>query len=159
MTSARYSRRSPAVNTERPDLYAAVVLSVGMLDFVRLHVMPIEPVNVVEFGSTQKEDEFRGLLAMSAYHHVKDGTKYPAVLLQHGVNDARVNVGQSNKMAARLLAASTSCKPILLDLEYEGGHGAGTTKLQAQRQLANSYAFLLQQMGHPDFQPTVAARC
>lgn len=145
--------------TERPDLFASVVLSVGMLDFVRLHIMPIGPVNVVEFGSVQKEDEFRALLAMSSYHHVKDGTKYPAVLLQHGVNDARVNVGQSNKMAARLMAASTSCKPVLVDLEYEGGHGQGRTKAQRQRQIANYYAFMLQQAGHPEFQQTASAVC
>ena len=126
--------------------------AVGMLDFVRLHVMPIGPVNVIEFGTVQKEDEFRGLLAMSSYHHVKDGTKLPAVLLQHGVNDTRVNVGQSNKMAARLMAATTSGKPVLLDLEYEGGHGQGMTKAQRQRQIANDYAFMLWQAGHPDFQ-------
>ena len=145
--------------TERPDLFASVVLSVGMLDFVRLHVMPIGPVNVVEFGSVLKEDEFPGVLAMSSYHHVKDGTPYPAVLLQHGVNDGRVNVGQSNKMAARLMAATTSCKPILLDLEYEGGHGQGGTKAQRQRQIASYYAFMLQQAGHPEFRRVELAGC
>ncbi len=139
--------------TERPDLFAAVVPAVGMLDFVRLHVMPIGPVNVVEFGDIRKEDEFRGLLAMSSYHHVKDGVKYPAVLLTHGVNDTRVNVGQSNKMAARLMAASTSGKPVLLDLDYEAGHGQGITKAQRLQQLANIYAFILWQAGHPAFQP------
>ena len=145
--------------TERPDLFASGVLSGGMLDFVRLQVMPIGPANVVEFGSVLTEDGFRGLLAMSSYHHVKDGTPYPAVLLQHGVNDARVNVGQSNKMAARLMAASTSCKPVLLNLEYEGGHGQGSTKAQRQRQIAHTYAFMLQQAGHPEFQQTAPAAC
>jgi len=75
------------------------------------------------------------------------------------VNDGRVNVGQSNKMAARLMAATTSCKPILLDLEYDGGHGQGGTKLQRQRQLANSFAFQLRQAGRAQFQPTVPDRC
>jgi prolyl oligopeptidase len=139
--------------TERPDLFAAVVPIVGMLDMVRLEVMPIGPVNVVEFGDVKNEDEFRGLLAMSSYHHVKEGVGYPAVLLQHGVNDMRVNVGQSNKMAARLMAATTSGKPVLLDLEYEGGHGQGATKAQRNRQIADQYAFILWQAGHPEFQP------
>ena len=143
--------------TERPDLFASVVPAVGMLDFVRLHVMPIGPVNGVEFGTVQDEDGFRGLLAMSSYHHVKSGTRYPAVLLQHGVNDTRVNVGQSNKMAARLMAATTSGKPVLLDLEYDGGHGQGVTKQQRQRQIANYYAFMLWQAGHADFQASAAA--
>jgi prolyl oligopeptidase len=139
--------------TERPDLFAAVVPAVGMLDFVRLHVMPIGPVNVVEFGDVNKEDEFRGLLAMSSYHHVKPGVKYPAVLLTHGVNDTRVNVGQSNKMYARLMAASTSGKPVLLDLDYDAGHGQGITKAQRLSQLGNIYSFVLWQAGHPGFQP------
>jgi prolyl oligopeptidase len=139
--------------TERPELFAAVVPAVGMLDFVRLHVMPIGPVNVIEFGDIRNEDEFRGLLAMSSYHHVKEGVKYPAVLLTHGVNDTRVNVGQSNKMAARLMAASTSGKPVLLDLDYEAGHGQGITKAQRLRQLGNIYAFIFWQAGHPGFQP------
>ena len=68
-----------------------------MLDFVRLHVMPIGPVTGVEFGTVQDGDGFRGLLAISSYHHVMPGTRYPAVLLQHGVNDTRVNVGQSKR--------------------------------------------------------------
>jgi prolyl oligopeptidase len=139
--------------TERPDLFAVAIPQVGMLDFVRLQVMPIGPVNTVEFGDIRREDEFRALLAMSSYHHVKDGTRYPAVLFQHGVNDTRVNVGQSNKMAARLMAASTSGKPILLDLDYDSGHGQGMTKSQRQRLIAHYYAFLLWQAGHPDFQP------
>jgi prolyl oligopeptidase len=139
--------------TERPELFAAVIPAVGMLDFVRLHVMPIGPVNVVEFGDIRKEDEFRGLLEMSSYHHVKPGVKYPAVMFQHGVNDTRVNVGQSNKMAARLMAASTSGKPVLLDLDYEMGHGQGMTKEQRLKTIANYYAFIFWQAGHPEFQP------
>jgi prolyl oligopeptidase len=139
--------------TERPDLFAAAIPQVGMLDFVRLHVMPIGPVNVPEFGDIREEAGFRALLAMSSYHHVKDGTRYPAVLFQHGVNDTRVNVGQSNKMAARLMAASASGKPILLDLDYDSGHGQGITKAQRQKLLANVYSFVLWQAGHPGFQP------
>ena len=139
--------------TERPDLFAAAIPVVGMLDFVRLHVMPIGPVNTMEFGDVRDEEGFRSLYAMSSYHHVKDGTKYPAVLLQHGVNDMRVNVGQSNKMAARLMAASTSGKPVLLDLDYDSGHGQGMTKSTRQKQLTHTYEFVLWQAGHPDFQP------
>lgn len=99
-----------------------------------------------------KEDEFRALLAMSSYHHVKEGTAYPAVLLVHGINDPRVDYWHSAKMAARLQAASTSGRPVLLDLDYHAGHGVGSTKAQRQQQLADSYAFLLWQLGHPAFQ-------
>ncbi len=139
--------------TERPDLFAAVVPIVGVLDAVRAETTANGIPNIPEFGTVKKEDEFRALLAMSSYHHVKDGTKYPAVLLQHGVNDPRVDVWHSTKMAARLLAASTSGEPVLLDLDYESGHGVGDTKAQRQRQIADFYAFLLWQAGHPEFQP------
>jgi len=88
---------------------------------------------------------------MSSYHHVKPGTPYPAVLLVHGVNDPRVDVWHSSKMAARLLASTTSGKPVLLDLDYDAGHGIGDTKAQRQRQIADIYAFLLWQAGHPEF--------
>ena len=138
--------------TDRPDLFAAVIPAVGSLDAVRFEVEANGVLNVPEFGTVKKEDEFRALLAMSSYHHVKPGTRYPAVLLMHGVNDPRVPVWHSTKMAARLLAASTSGKPVLLDLDFDSGHGVGETKAQQQRRTADIYAFLLWQTGHPDFQ-------
>jgi prolyl oligopeptidase len=141
--------------TERPDLFASVVPAVGVLDSVRAETTANGVPNIPEFGTVKKEDEFRALLAMSSYHHVQGDTKYPAVLLTHGVNDPRVDVWHSSKMAARLLAASTSGKPILLDLDYQSGHGIGDTKAQRQKQLTDHYAFLLWQAGHPDFQPTM----
>jgi prolyl oligopeptidase len=138
--------------TERPDLFGAVIPAVGVLDAVRAEITANGVPNIPEFGTVKKEDEFRALLGMSSYHHVKDGTRYPAVLLPHGVNDPRVDVRHSSKMAARLMAASTSGKPVLLDLDYEGGHGIGDTKAQRQRQVTDVYAFLLWQAGHKDFQ-------
>ena len=140
--------------TERPDLFAAVIPAVGVLDAVRAETTANGVPNIPEFGTVTKEDEFRALLAMSSYHQVKEGTRYPAVLLVHGVNDPRVDVWHSSKMAARLMAASTSGKPVLLDLDYESGHGIGDTKAQRQKQIADYYAFIFWQAGHPDFQPT-----
>ncbi|HEY3077649.1 MAG TPA: prolyl oligopeptidase family serine peptidase [Burkholderiales bacterium] len=138
--------------TERPDLFAAVIPVVGALDMLRAEATANGVPNIPEFGTVTKEDEFRALLAMSSYHHVKDATAYPAVMLIHGVNDVRVDYWHSSKMAARLLAASTSGKPILLNLDYEAGHGIGSTKQQRQRQIADYYAFLFWQTGQPEFQ-------
>jgi prolyl oligopeptidase len=139
--------------TDRPDLFASVVPIVGVLDPVRAETTANGVPNIPEFGTVKKEDEFRALLAMSSYHHVKAGTRYPAVLLIHGVNDPRVDVWHSSKMAARLLAANTSDKPVLLDLDYESGHGIGNTKAQRQKQIADYYAFMLWQAGDRDLQP------
>jgi len=129
--------------TERPDLFAVVSPQVGVLDAVRAETTSNGVPNIPEFGTRTTEAGFRGLLAMSSYHQVKDGTKYPAVLLTHGVNDPRVDVWHSTKMAARLLAATTSGKPVLLRLDYDSGHGIGSTKSQVLDERADLFAFML----------------
>jgi prolyl oligopeptidase len=142
--------------TERPDLFAAVVPSVGLLDALRAEFTPNGPPNIPEFGSVKTADGFKGLWMMSAYHHVREGTQYPAVLLMHGVNDPRVEVWQSAKMAARLQAATANVKnaePVLLRLDYDAGHGVGSTRAQRNGELADVYAFLLWKFGDPAFQP------
>ena len=142
--------------TERPDLFAAVVPRVGLLDALRAEFTPNGPPNIPEFGSVKTEAGFNGLYTMSAYHHVKDGAAYPAVLLMHGVNDPRVEVWQSAKMAARLQAATASTRsaePVLLRLDYDAGHGVGSTRAQRNGELADIYSFLLWKFGEPGFQP------
>jgi prolyl oligopeptidase len=133
--------------TERPDLFAAVISAVGSLDMVRAEVTPNGIPNIPEFGTRANEAGFRALLEMSTLHQIKDGVKYPAVLLTHGVNDPRVEVWESTKAAARLMAASTSGRPVLLRLDYDAGHGVGSTKAQQQAERADIYAFLLWQLG------------
>jgi prolyl oligopeptidase len=83
---------------------------------------------------------------MDAYSKVKDGVKYPAVLLMAGFNDPRLVVWQPAKMAARLQVATTSDKPVLLRVEFQAGHGLNSTKRQIDEELADLFAFLLQQM-------------
>ena len=139
--------------TERPELFAAGVSSVGTLDSVRMELSANGGANVPEFGTAAREDEFRALLAMSSYHALKPGTPYPAVLLTHGVNDIRVDVWQSAKFAARARANPAQTKPVLMRLEYEGGHGSGSSRLQSQERQADIWAFLLWQFGEAGFQP------
>ena len=81
------------------------------------------------------------------------GDTYPAVLMTHGVNDPRVEVWESTKTAARLMAASTSGKPVLLRLDYDAGHGIGSTKQQQMQERADIFAFMLWQMGVDAYQP------
>ena len=139
--------------TERPDLFAAVVSAVGVMDTVRAETTTNGYSNITEFGTVAKEDEFRALLEMSAYAHAKDGTAYPAVLFTHGFNDPRVDVWESAKMAARLVAASSSGKPVLLDVDFEAGHGIGSTKEQRFREYADIFSFIFWQTGTPGFAP------
>ena len=138
--------------TERPDLFAAALVDVGCLDAIRMETTTNGVPNIQEFGTVKKEDEFHALLEMSSYHQVVDGQKYPAVMLSHGINDPRVEPWMSGKMCARLQAASSSGKPILFRVDYQAGHGIGSTKTQYQEGLADKWAFLLWQMGAPEFQ-------
>ncbi|MBA2547388.1 MAG: S9 family peptidase, partial [Burkholderiaceae bacterium] len=139
--------------TERPELFAAAVPSVGVMDMVRTESSANGVANIPEFGTIKKEDEFRALLAMSSYHHIKDAVKYPAVMLVHGVNDTRVDVWQSAKFAARLASAQTEGKPVLMRLDYDLGHGQGGTRTQQQLQSADIWSFFLWQFGVAEFQP------
>ena len=132
--------------TTRPDLFAAAYIEVGVLDTLRLETTANGVPNIQEFGSTKTADGFKGLYEMSAFHHVKPGAKYPAVLLSTGANDRRVDPWQAVKMAARLQSATTSGKPILLRVDYNAGHGAGAGRTQYHEQLADIYAFLFEHL-------------
>jgi prolyl oligopeptidase len=128
--------------TEAPALFGAAVIHVGMLDAVRAEDTANGITNISEFGTVKDADGFRGLLEMSSYHQVRDGTAYPAVLLVHGLNDPRVDAWNSGKMAARLQAASTSGKPVLLRVDAQDGHGVGRTGAQGRSIDADVFSFL-----------------
>ena len=139
--------------TERPDLFAAAVDGVPCSDMLRIETGPNGPANIPEFGSTKTEDGFEDLYAMSAYHHVYPGTKYPAVLVTAGANDPRVDPWQGGKMAARLEADTTGGKPILLRVNYDAGHGITDTVAQQVSDWTDIFTFFLWNSGDPQFQP------
>jgi prolyl oligopeptidase len=139
--------------TTAPELFAAAIFNVGMMDTIRSEESANGITNISEFGSVRNESEFRSLLEMSTYHNIKDGTAYPAVLLVHGLNDPRVDVWESAKAAARLQAASSSGKPVLLRLDLQAGHGMGSTATQRDAMSADIYSFLLWQMGLAPIRP------
>jgi prolyl oligopeptidase len=136
-----------AMITQHPDLFRAVVSSVGIYDMLRVELAPNGAFNVTEFGTVKSPEQFKALYAYSPYHHVLDGTKYPAVLMMTGANDGRVAPYHSRKMTARLLAANKSENPILLRTSSSAGHGIGTALSERIKQLADIYAFLFAQLG------------
>ena len=136
-----------AMITQHPDLFRAVVSSVGIYDMLRVELAPNGAFNVTEFGTVQNPEQFKALYAYSPYHHVVDGTKYPAVLMMTGANDGRVAPYHSRKMTARLLAANKSENPILLRTSSSAGHGIGTALSERIKQSADIYAFLFGQLG------------
>ena len=131
----------------RPDLWAVMVMKVPVTNSLRAEFTENGPPNVFEFGSVRTEEGFRGLHIMDAYTRVRDGVAYPAVLITAGVNDPRVVIWQAAKMAARLQAATSSGQLILLRVEFQGGHGIGSTQQQFNEEYADEFAFLCQQMG------------
>jgi prolyl oligopeptidase len=139
--------------TTRPDLYRVILDNVGMSDTLRTETEPNGPPNVSEFGSVTSEEGFHGLYAMSAYEHVRNGTAYPATMFITGANDPRVSSWHMMKMAARLQAASNSGLPVLLRIDFDAGHGIGSTRAQREQLLADQWAFALWQFGDPAFQP------
>jgi prolyl oligopeptidase len=144
--------------TQRPELFGAALIRVGDSDSLRSETMASGPANIPEFGTVTEADGFKALFAMDAYQHVKPHTPYPAVLLTTGVNDPRVAPWQAAKMAARLQASTSSGKPILLRVDYDAGHGIGSTKSQRDIELADELAFLFWQLGVTGYAPATAAR-
>jgi prolyl oligopeptidase len=133
--------------TQRPELARAVVSRVGIYDMLRVELDPNGAFNTTEFGSVKDADQFRALLGYSPYHHVRDGVAYPAVLFPCGENDGRVNPAHSRKMTARLQAATSSDRPILLRTTATAGHGMGSSLRDRVAEQADIYAFLFEELG------------
>jgi prolyl oligopeptidase len=136
-----------AALTQRPDLYRAVVSRVGIYDMLRVELDPNGAFNTTEYGSVRDPEQFKALYAYSPYHHVQTGTAYPAIFMATGATDGRVNPAHSRKMIARLQAANTSGRPILLSINEHAGHGIGSALLIRVNQQADIYAFLFDQLG------------
>ncbi len=136
-----------ALITQHPDLMRAVVSAVGIYDMLRVELAPNGAFNVTEFGTVKDNAQFQALYGYSPYHHVEDGTKYPAVLMMTGANDGRVAPYHSRKMTARLQAANKSDHPILLRTSTSSGHGIGTALSERIKQLADLNSFLFAQLG------------
>ena len=138
-----WARRSRST----PSLARAVVSYVGIYDMLRDELSPNGAFNVTEYGSVTNAEQFRALHAYSPYHHVVDGTRYPAVLLLAGENDPRVEVWQSMKMAARLERASSSRHPVLLRTSSATGHGIGSALDEIVAEEADAYTFIFTELG------------
>jgi prolyl oligopeptidase len=139
--------------TERPDLFAAVVDGVGWSNPLRYVAEQNGYGEEPEWGAIAEEKGYRALKLIDSYQAVKDRTPYPAVLLTTGVTDPRVAPFHVGKMTARLQAATSSGKPILLRVDFDAGHGIGSTRTQQDNEAADTYAFLLWRTGVKAYQP------
>jgi prolyl oligopeptidase len=135
-----------AALTQRPELFRVALCSVPLLDMVRYHLFGSGKTWIEEYGSADDPEDFRALFAYSPYHHVKEGTQYPSVLLLSADSDDRVDPMHARKFAALLQHASTG-GPVLLRIEQNAGHG-GADRIQALvEQRADAMAFALAELG------------
>jgi prolyl oligopeptidase len=137
-----------AALTQRPELFRAVLCTFPDLDMVRYY--QFENNNkpaLLEYGNAADPEQFKFLYAYSPYQRVKQGTKYPAVLLTSGEADTRVPPLQARKMAAVLQWATTSGRPILLLYDTKAGHSGGKPLSKVVEDQALETAFLMSQTG------------
>jgi prolyl oligopeptidase len=140
-----------AAITQRPDLCAVAVCQVPLLDMVRFPRFLIAKLWTGEYGDPDVAEEFAWLHAYSPYHHVVDGTRYPAVLLTTADGEGRVHPSHARKMAALLqhAAAGQDERPVLLRIDGRAGHGAGKPASMVADELADIFAFVTWQLGAP----------
>ena len=130
-----------AVTNQRPDLFAAALPAVGVMDMLRFDRFTAGRYWVDDYGYPSKEGDFRNLLGYSPYHNIKDGTAYPAVLVTTADTDDRVVPGHSFKYTAALQHAKAGDKPHLIRVETRAGHGSGKPTDKIIAEAADKYAF------------------
>jgi len=136
-----------AVLNQRPDLFGAALPAVGVMDMLRFTKFTIGWAWTSDYGSPEKEDEFRALYAYSPYHNVKPGTKYPATMVTTADHDDRVFPAHSFKYAAALQAAQAGDAPTIIRIETKAGHGAGKPTAKVIEEQADIYGFLFKNLG------------
>ena len=137
--------------TQRPGLAKAVVCQVPLLDMVRFPLFLIARLWTSEYGDPDVADEFAWLWDYSPYHHVRDGARYPSVLLTTATGEGRVHPSHALKMAAALQAATVDepSRPVLLRVEDRAGHGVGKPLAKQADELADILAYCSWQLSGP----------
>jgi prolyl oligopeptidase len=129
---------------QRPDLFAAVLPAVGVLDMLRFHKFTIGWAWCSDYGSPENPEEFQALYAYSPLHNLKPGTAYPATLITTGDHDDRVVPAHSFKFASALQENHIGENPVLIRIETKAGHGAGKPTDKTIEEIADQFAFLKQ---------------
>ena len=130
-----------AVTNQRPDLFAAALPAVGVMDMLRFDRFTAGRYWVDDYGYPSRESDFRNLLGYSPYHNIRGGTAYPAILVTTADTDDRVVPGHSFKYTAQLQHADIGPKPHLIRIETRAGHGSGKPTDKIIAEAADKYAF------------------
>jgi len=138
-----------ACMTQRPDLFAAALPAVGVMDMLRFHQFTIGWAWVSDYGSSEDPEMFKALYAYSPLHNLKPGTAYPATLITTADHDDRVVPAHSFKFAAALQAAHGGEAPVLIRIETKAGHGAGKPTAKIIEEASDRWAFLVRVLDIP----------
>lgn len=131
-----------ACMVQRPDLYGAVLCRVPVIDMLRYHKFTIGRYWIPEYGNAENPEHFPFMYAYSPLHNVKDGQKYPPVLIATAESDDRVVPAHAKKFAATLLEKADKESTILLRIESKAGHGLGKPTSKVIDEWVDFYAFL-----------------
>jgi prolyl oligopeptidase len=135
-----------ACSNQRPELFKAVIEQAGVMDMLRFHKFTIGAAWISDYGSSDNEEQFKALYAISPIHNIKPGTKYPATLITTADHDDRVVPAHNFKYAAALQAAQAGDNPILIRIDTNSGHGASSTT-KTLEQTADLYSFIFYNLG------------
>jgi prolyl oligopeptidase len=136
-----------AVEEQRPDIAAAAIAQVGVMDMLRFRQFTVGKAWESDYGSIDNTDEFRALYKYSPYHNARPGVSYPATLIMTGDHDDRVFPAHSFKFAAAMQSADPHGQPILLRVETRAGHGQGMPTAKLIEEVVDMYAFVLKAFG------------
>jgi prolyl oligopeptidase len=136
-----------AVEEQRPNLAAAAIAQVGVMDMLRFREFTVGRAWESDYGSVDDPREFRALYTYSPYHNVRSGIDYPATLIMTGDHDDRVYPAHSFKFAAAMQHADPHGRPILLRVETRAGHGQGMPTAKLIDEVVDIYAFVFKAFG------------
>lgn len=132
---------------QRPDLFRASLIAVGVLDMLRFQKFTIGWAWTSDYGSAEKPEQFPALYAYSPLHNLEKGTQYPSLFITTGDHDDRVVPSHSFKFAAAAQKAQGGDSPILIRIGRDAGHGAGKPTSKVIDEIGDAWAFLLYEMG------------
>lgn len=135
-----------AVMNQRPDLFKVAIPQVGVMDMLRFHKFTIGWNWIPDYGSSDKEEEFKALYRYSPLHNIREGLKYPATIITTADHDDRVVPAHSFKYAATLQGKQGGDNPVLIRIETRSGHGASSTT-KALELTTDMYTFMFHNLG------------
>jgi prolyl oligopeptidase len=136
-----------ACEIQRPDLFGAVLPSVGVMDMLRFDKFTIGWAWKTDYGApSENEEEFHALYRYSPLHNLKPGVAYPPTLISTADHDDRVFPAHSFKYAAAMQAAQAGTNPVLIRVETRAGHGGGMPLSKRVELAVDQFTFLVKEL-------------